>query len=205
MEQRKKRIGIMGGTFSPIHVGHLIMAEKAYETMDLDIVWMVPTANPPHKQDLDILDANHRLNMVKMAIEDNPHFQLSTMEMEEEKPRYSYETMEWLNKTYPECEFFYILGADSLFAIETWREYERFMAATHILVANRKEQVTDKLEEQISYLKNKYGARISVIDSPNLEISSSEIREMVENGKSIRYYVPDCVYQYIQKEKLYNS
>lgn len=203
MEQVRKRIGIMGGTFNPIHIGHLILAEKAYETMNLDKVWIVPTANPPHKQGLEILSKEHRLEMVKMAISDNPHFKLSLMEMEGETPRYSYETMEWLNSHYQDCEFYYLLGADSLFDIEKWREFERFMKATHILVAVRNEQISEDLEAWVTYLKKKYNARISFINSPNIGISSSLIRELVKEKKSIRYYVPDSVYQYIKREHLY--
>lgn len=203
MRQIRQKIGIMGGTFNPIHMGHLILAEKAYETMNLDKVWIVPTANPPHKQDMEILGKVHRLEMVKMAIEDNPHFELSLMEMEGEKPRYSYETMEWLKEIYPEYEFYYLLGADSLFDIEKWREFKRFMAATHILVAVRNDQISENLDTWITYLRETYGANISLIDSPNIGISSSQIREAVGKGKSIRYYVPDKVYEYIRKNRLY--
>lgn len=201
--EKKKKIGIMGGTFNPIHIGHLILAEKAYETVQLDEVWIMPTANPPHKQEQQIVDKTHRLEMVKTAISDNLHMKLSLLEMDGEKPRYSYQTMEWLKETYPEWEFYYILGADSLLSIEDWREYRRFMDAAHILAAVRKEPLPGDLKAHISYLREKYNARITLVNSPNIEISSSQIRRDVHEGKSIRYYVPDGVYEYIRQQALY--
>lgn len=184
-------------------MGHLILAERAYETMNLDKVWIVPTANPPHKQDVNIIPKEHRMEMVKIATRNNDHFEVSFIEMMEERPHYSYETMEYLQAEYPECEFYYLLGADSLFDIEKWREFRRFLAAAHILVAVRNEQISEDLGIHMEYLKKTYNARISLIDSPNIEISSSGIREDIRKGKSVRYFVPDGVYDYIMKHKLY--
>lgn len=201
---KKKKIGIMGGTFNPIHTGHLIMAERAYETMVLDEVWIMPTANPPHKQEIEIVSKVHRKEMVSLAIQDNPHLKLSLLEMDGEKPRYSYETMEWLRDNYKDCEFYYILGADSLADIETWREYRRFMSAAHILVAVRCQMVPEGLESRISYLKEAYGADIFLIQSPDIEISSSWVRDEIKNGRSVRYCIPDRVYEYIRQNRLYS-
>ncbi len=202
MEIRKKKIGIMGGTFNPIHMGHLILAENAFETMDLNEVWVMPTAMPPHKQKMPILDKKHRLEMVRLAIQDNPHFRLSMIEMDD-RTHYSFETMESLRNADSEAEYFYILGADSLFHIEQWIEFRRFLASCHLLVAVREGNGSGSLKQQISELTERYEAKISMLSSPNVNISSSDIRLLRSKGKSARYYVPEAVYAYMEEHQLY--
>lgn len=200
--EKKKKIGIMGGTFNPIHTGHLLLAENAYETMQLEEVWMMPTAIPPHKRTQQILAKEHRLRMVQLAIEGNAHFRLSYMEMDEQT-HYSYKTMETLKNANPETEFFFILGADSLFSLEEWVEFNRFLSACHILVAVREGSGDGSLKKKIEELKNQYQAKISMLTSPKVDISSTEIRQLRSQGRSIRYYVPEEVYQYIEEHQLY--
>ena len=202
--QGKKRIGIMGGTFNPVHMGHLLLAESAYEQLELDTVWMMPNAVPPHKAGQQILPKEHRIAMLKLAIEENPHFQLSLFE-KEDKAHYSYETMEALNKAYPDCIFYYLMGSDSLFAIEEWVEYRRFLAACHVLAASRKDGNWQELSEWAGLLREKYQAEITLIESPIMEISSSEIRNRKREDKSIRYLVPESVFYYIEKHDFYRK
>ncbi len=202
MKNTKKKIGIMGGTFNPIHLGHLILAENAYETMALNEVWVMPTAMPPHKQKQPILDKKHRLEMVRLAIQDNPHFRLSMIEMDD-KLHYSYETMEKLRKADSEAEYFYILGADSLLNIEQWVEFRRFLASCHLLAAVRSGKEVCSLKQQIAELTERYEAKISMLSSPNVDISSSDIRFLRKQRKSVRYYVPKAVYDYMEKHQLY--
>ena len=201
-KKEKQRIGLMGGTFNPVHMGHLLLAERAYEQMELDKVWMMPNAVPPHKAGQQILSKEHRIAMLKLAIEGNPHFQLSLFE-KEDRAHYSYETMESLQKAYPDCEFYYLMGADSLFDIEKWVEYRRFLASCHILAAGRIDGENQELSDWTETLKEKYLAKITLLNSPVIEISSSEIRSRKKKGKSIRYLVPDSVFSYIETHSLY--
>lgn len=201
-KRKKQRIGIMGGTFNPVHMGHLLLAERAYEQIGLDKVWMMPNAVPPHKAGQQILSKEHRIAMLQLAIEGNPHFQLSLFE-KEDRAHYSYETMEALQEAYPDCKFYYLMGGDSLFDIEKWVEYRRFLASCHILAAGRIDGKNQELFNWTVALKEKYQAEITLLNSPIIEISSSDIRNLREEGKSIRYLVPDPVLSYIETHSLY--
>lgn len=194
----------MGGTFNPVHTGHLLLAERAYEQLKLDMVWMMPNAVPPHKAGQQILPKEQRIAMLKLAIEGNAHFQLSLFE-KEDKAHYSYETMEALNKAYPDCTFYYLMGSDSLLSIEEWVEYRRFFSACHVIAASRKDGEGQKLLDWAEYLREKYQAEITLLDSPVMEISSSEIRDLRREGKSIRYLIPESVFSYIEKHNLYRE
>lgn len=204
MKQEKQRIGIMGGTFNPVHMGHLLLAEQAYEQLKLDTVWMMPNAVPPHKASQQILAKEHRIAMLKLAIEGNPHLQISLFE-QEEKAHYSYETMESLNAAYPDCTFYYLMGSDSLFTIEEWVECQRFLAACHVVAARRTDGKNQELFRWAETLKEKYDARVTLLESPVLEISSSEIRDLRKEEKSIRYLVPESVFSYIEEHNLYKK
>ncbi|MBQ9563768.1 MAG: nicotinate (nicotinamide) nucleotide adenylyltransferase [Lachnospiraceae bacterium] len=115
------RIGIMGGTFNPIHLGHLILAENAYRQLDLDVVWFMPSGKPPHKPNTEILPNEDRVHMVELAIEGTPYFELSLLEIDRQGITYTVDTLEYLTKTRPEDQFFFLAGADSLYQFETWR------------------------------------------------------------------------------------
>lgn len=138
MEKTNRKIGIMGGTFDPIHIGHLILGEAAYEQFGLDEVWFLPAGNPPHKRNRAgrAKDAQ-RVEMVRRAIASNPHFVLCTKEMKDEGYTYSYRTLEAMRKEHPGTEFYFIIGADSLFYFDEWKNPERICAAAKILVATR--------------------------------------------------------------------
>ena len=138
MEKKNRKIGIMGGTFDPIHIGHLILGEAAYEQFGLDEVWFLPAGNPPHKRNRAgrAKDAQ-RVEMVRRAIASNPHFVLCTKEMKDEGYTYSYRTLEAMRKEHPCTEFYFIIGADSLFYFDEWKNPERICAAAKLLVATR--------------------------------------------------------------------
>ena len=131
------RIGVMGGTFDPIHIGHLLLAEFAYEDFKLDEIWFLPNGNPPHKKTDESKKAlAHRIKMIELAISDMPHFKIDLSEAETDVHSYTYSTMQKFNRMYPECEFYFILGADSLFAIEEWRYFKEifpYNAGTDLL------------------------------------------------------------------------
>lgn len=198
-----KKVGIMGGTFNPVHMGHLIIAEKAREQLQLDEVLFMPCGMPYTKSGKDMLTKDIRAEMTRLAIEDNPFFKLSTIEIDKNGSTYTYETLEQLREENPGTEYYFILGADSLWKIEDWREPEKIFSNSIIVAALRDGKSVTEMEAQAAYLKDKFRADIFLLKSSNIEISSTMIREMVKDGSSIRYYVPETVHDYIIKNKLY--
>ncbi|MBM6803191.1 nicotinate-nucleotide adenylyltransferase [Mediterraneibacter glycyrrhizinilyticus] len=198
------KIGIMGGTFDPIHIGHLLLGEFAYENFHLDEIWFLPNGNPPHKTtDESGVSLDDRIEMVKLATDDVPYFRMNLYEASSKKHSYTYSTMRALREMYPEHEFFFILGADSLFSIEQWKNFREIFPSCTILAAMRDDKDTESMQAQIRYLNGKYGADIRLLQAPLVEISSTTIRRRAENGLSIRYMVPDVVSEYIQSNALY--
>ncbi len=198
-----KKVGILGGTFNPIHMAHLILAETALEMAGLDEVLFIPTGCSYMKDSDEILPAKERIRMTGMAIEDNPNFALSTIETEREGDSYTCDTILELKKRYPEQEYYLILGADSLFMMEQWKDPETIFKNCTILVAVRGDKKMDAVEEKAAELKEKYGANITLLTMDPVEISSSLVREKIAAGKSVRYMLPEKVREYILKNKLY--
>lgn len=206
MSEKKKRIGIMGGTFDPIHIGHLILGETAYHQFHLDNVLFMPAGNPPHKQDRgNRATDSQRVEMVRLAIASNPHFTLSMEEMHREGYSYTYRTLERLKKRYPDTEYYFILGADSLYTFDEWKEPARILGACTILVGTRNHTSDEKLDRVIEHLEEKYHGQIEKLESLNIDISSKMIRSWIEKGRSLAYYVPDQVIEYIQKNNIYKD
>lgn len=201
----RKKVGIMGGTFDPIHTGHLILAEAAYENFNLDYVLVMPNGNPPHKPGLVQADMSARIKMTELAISDNPHLVLSDLENQLSGFHYTYQTLEYLTKQHPDTDYYFILGADSLMSFETWRDPGRICENCIILVATRDGLTYDQLDEQIDHLKTLYNARICKLGTPNIDISSHLIRQKRSLGKSIKYFVPSSVEAYIMENGFYQS
>lgn len=202
------KIGIMGGTFDPIHNGHLMLADTAYRQFALDEIWFLPNGNPPHKKESSIgTDARRRSRMVALAIEGREGFRLEEYEVRRREVSCSYQTLEHFQKIYPEDQFYFIIGADSLFAIDTWVHPERIFSVCTILAACRDDHDSrEKMEQQIRYLKEKYKeAKIGLLHSPLMSVSSHELREEIHLGRSIAGYVPEKVEAYIKREGLYES
>lgn len=199
-----KRIGILGGTFNPIHVGHLILGQCAGEAFDLDNVLVMPTKNPEYKEITRNVSEEDRVNMIKAAIEGHPFFELSEIELERDGYTYTADTLEILTKEHPDTRFYFIMGADSLYQIESWKSPEKILSLATIVVASRNDS-RRALDDQIDYIQGKYDAKIYHLDSPTLEISSNDIRKRVAAGKSIRYFVPKRVRQYIESHDLYET
>ena len=201
-----RKIGIMGGTFDPVHNGHLMLADTAYRQFDLDQIWFLPNGNPPHKKEENIgTDARHRSRMVALAIQGRDYCRLEEYEVRRREVSCSYQTLEHFRKQYPEDEFYFIIGADSLFAIETWVHPERIFPACVILAACRDDHDTlEEMKVQIEHLKTVYPkARIQLLRSPLIPVSSSEIRRKIRAGLSIAEEVPEEVEAYIKEEELY--
>ena len=206
MDTGKKKIGIMGGTFDPIHVGHLILGEKAYEQFGLEKVLFLPSGNPPHKRVRPGRASNEeRVEMVRIAISGNPHFELSLLEMHQEGYSYTYRTLERLRAAHPEDDHYFIIGADSLFTLEQWREPARICQNCKIAVAVRNHTDQATLQREMERLSEKYQGTFFQLDTPDVEISSEHIREWVRTGETIRYYVPDLVRDFIYGHHIYHA
>lgn len=197
------KVGIMGGTFDPIHIGHLILGESAYTQFSLDKVLFMPSGNPPHKQKRDGASNEQRTEMVRRAIEGNDHFELSLEEMHEEGYTYTRETLSRLTAQNPDTEYYFIMGADSLLQFDTWKCPGEIAKLCVIVVAVRDGMPSAELDEVIERMKAKYKADIRKLTSPNLDISSHMIRQWVRQGDSIRYYVPESVRTYIYDNEVY--
>ena len=200
------KIGIMGGTFDPIHNGHLMLGEYAYQEFQLDEVWFMPNGNPPHKSN-DTIESQtkNRVEMVRRAIAGKEYFSLQLYETKNKEVNYSYKTMEHFIEAYPEYTFYFIIGADSLFSIEKWVHPEILLRDCIVLAAYRDDTGTDEMLSQIQYLNEKYGADIRLLNTPNVDISSSDIRERIKDGLSIRKMVPEAVFDYIEENQLFRD
>lgn len=200
---KKKKIGIMGGTFNPIHIGHLILGQTALEQFQLDKVLFMPTKNPPHKSCDHILDDAVRAEMVGIAIKGNPNFELSTFEMDRVGITYTADTLFQLTKQNPDEEYYFIVGADSLFYIDRWKDPVTIFKLSKLLAAVRGQKSNKEMLQKIAELNETFYASVDLLNSPNIDISSTEIRERAKNGMDIQYYVTPNVAKYIQKNNLY--
>lgn len=195
-----RKVGIMGGTFNPIHIGHLTLARCAQEQIGLTKILFMPSGNSYMKS--NVLKAQKRVDMVSLAVQDNPNFELSLIEVLKSGNTYTYETLETLTNTNPDTHYHFIIGADSLFQIEKWRYPERIFALATLVCAVRDDYDIKAIKEKGSSLA-KSGADIIYLDMPKLEISSSDIRERVRSNKPISEFVPLKVADYIKEERLY--
>lgn len=200
------RIGVLGGTFDPIHKGHLMIGHYAYKEYGLDEIWFMPSGIPPHKKDHTITETKERCEMVRLAIADFPYFKLSEFEVKREGNTYTAETLRLLNQEFVQHDFYFIIGADSLFQLETWHRPELVMSQTTLLVAGRDyPDASCTIEERIAELTERYQAKIFRIHCGELDIASAEIRKKIADGKPVEDYLPSPVLQYISTRKLYQE
>ena len=203
MENKQKKIGIMGGTFNPIHYGHLMIAEDARTYFNLDKVIFIPSGNSYMKDVSEIINGKLRFDMTKLATENNPFFAASDMEINREGHTYTYETLEELKKEQPDADLYFILGADNLFSVEKWKYVEKIMQNCTLIVAARGEMSEDDLTKQAEYLSQKFHAKIVILPERKIDISSTEIRKNCKSGTSILYMTPQSVISYIKENNLY--
>jgi nicotinate-nucleotide adenylyltransferase len=201
----KKKIGIMGGSFDPIHTAHLLIAESAREQLELDEIWFMPNANPPHKQEQEVTDASLRCEMVEYAIADNPYFTLCRYEAERSEISYTADTLAFFHEKYPNTDWYFLMGGDSIRDFSTWYHPERIAALAVLVIANREELQNELLQEAVHRVKKEYHARVRILSFPELDVSSSMIREKVRMGKSIRYLLPKQAEEYIMEHGLYRA
>ncbi len=205
-EHGRKRIGIMGGTFDPIHIVHLMLGERAYEQFHLDQVLFMPSGNPPHKiLRRDGATDRQRLEMTALAIGDNPHFAMDSEEMLRGGFTYTNETLRELKRLHPDTDYFFIIGADSLMAFDTWKNPDIICQNCTLLTAVREGMDCTRMEEKRAALKKAYGASIFFLDSPNIDVSSTLLRKWYREKRSLRYYVPDPVLAYMREHHVYDA
>ena len=204
MKSLAKRIGIMGGTFDPIHMGHLITAEMVRSAAQLDEVLFIPSARPPHKDGAHAASAEDRLIMTKYAVQENPYFFVSDIELRRAGPSYTVDTIAELRANQSGAEFFFITGADAMNDLYRWHEPELLLRTCQFIVATRQGVPLDEV-----LIAEKFTAEershIEVIPTPHLEISSTVIRARIRAGLSIRHLVPRAVEEYIEKRGLYRE
>ena len=197
-----RRVGVLGGTFDPIHYGHLFIAEEARARIPLERVLFVPAAQPPHKTNVYICPAKHRLRMVELAVASNPPFEVSTVDMDRPGPHYSVDMIALLREEYgPQTEFYFIMGLDSLAGILTWHQPARLLELCRLAVASRQGYRADlrALEGSLPGIS----ARTLVLDTLELEISSSDIERRIREGLPVKYLIPGAVEEYIRAHSLY--
>jgi len=200
-----KRIGILGGTFNPIHFGHLHLAQKAFEAASLDQVLFVPSGVSYMKNQKEIVPARDRMAMTELATADTPWFAVSPIEIEKEGNSYSFETIHALQKQQPLARFFFITGADTVFAIEDWKEPEQIFRSVTILAAYRTGVSLDELKHKMAQLERSYHADIRLIAADHIDISSSQIRRAIQEGRTVREWIPQAVEQYIREHHFYEN
>ncbi len=187
------RVGILGGTFDPIHIGHLIAASSVYEALNLDSVVFIPAGDPWQKRDRDLSTGQQRLEMVKLATENDPRFQVSDLEISRSGPTYAVDTVREWKRLNPSDELLWIVGSDALSGIPSWHEWEAFVSEVTIVAVNRVGQNDSVPFDFVS------------VDMPEVRISATELRDRFTNGLDTQYLVPKNVSQYISDQGLYQA
>ena len=199
------RVGVLGGTFDPVHNGHLIIAEEAQAKLGLAKVLFIPAGRPWFKDGENVSDMGWRLDMLKLAVNGNPSFEIDTMELERAGATYTIDTVEELRKRMGgDVELFFIIGIDALSELGRWKEPERLASICHFATMRRPGFTELDLEAMEGEVPGVSG-RVHLLDNVQVDISSSDIRERVERGQSIRYLVPPAVRAYIEEEGLYRA
>lgn len=199
------KIGIMGGTFNPVHNGHLSLADASLKQYFLDEVWFMPSGLPAHKANDELLDAEKRLTMVKLAIAEKTGFAASSFEIDRAGFTYTADTMAALATEYPEHEFYFIIGGDSLMKFHKWVKPEIISRYTTLLAAGRNGYSQNELECHAIFLNREFGTKIFFVEMPELVISSNAIRTFCKNQQygEIKELVPEAVYRYITEHQLW--
>ena len=205
LKGKVKRLGIMGGTFDPIHYGHLVAAEMARSKFKLSKVLFIPSGTPPHKDRNDISAAGLRFEMIELAIQDNPAFDISDLELERKGPSYTVDTLRVLRRTWPDHELYFITGSDVLREIFSWREAEEILKMTEFIGAARPGFDASDFLLQVQQEHPENIARIHYLEVPALAISSTDIRARVRRDQPIRYLLPEAVRHFILQHGLYTT
>nr|WP_226037039.1 nicotinate-nucleotide adenylyltransferase [Aquibacillus saliphilus] len=187
-----KKVGLLGGTFDPPHYGHLMIAEEVYQALDLNEVWFIPSYEPPHKEKSTTC-AEHRISMIQEAIIDNNHFLLNTIEVERLGKSYTIDTVKKLQESYPDIQFYFIIGADMVEYLSKWFKIDELIKIIQFVGVKRNKYQLDTIYPIIE------------VEIPGMDVSSTMVRERLREGKTIRYLVPPQVLEKIEEHNLYGS
>ncbi len=199
------RLGLYGGTFDPVHYGHLLLAEQCREQCRLDAVWFLPSGLPPHKQGAAITDGKRRLEMLELAVAGHPEFAVNGLELERSGPTFTVDTLQQLHDEQPERELFFLIGADSLVEFPTWRSPERIAELATLVAVNRGGQPQPDLTTVREQLGDEFVSRIQFVTMPGLDLASREMRGRIHADRSIRFMTPRSVEMYIEQHGLYRD
>lgn len=205
MEDIPSKIGIMGGTFDPIHYGHLVTAEAARDRFDLEEVVFVPSGNPPHKRHKEVSSSEHRYAMAVLATENNRYFKVSDVEIKRKSDyTYTIDTLLEFRRIYGEgADFYFITGADAVMEILTWRDVASVLKLCRIVSAYRPGSDITVFQKKVKEIEELYRCKIHLIEVPALAISSTDIRKRVQSNVTIKYLLPEKVEEYILEKRLY--
>jgi nicotinate-nucleotide adenylyltransferase len=198
------QVGLLGGTFDPVHMGHLVLADQCRDQAALDEVWFVPARIPPHKGGKQITEPRHRLEMLRIAISGTPWFSLCEIELDRDGPSYTVDTLSRLREKHADHEFSLLVGADMLLDFPNWREPERIASMCRLIAVNRGGEDGD-VQSAANELKRSLNADARVLSIPAIDISATDIRRRVSEGRSIRFLTPRGVEMYIAAQGLYGK
>jgi nicotinate-nucleotide adenylyltransferase len=203
----RQRIGILGGTFNPVHLGHLVMAQDALEHVGLDRVLFIPASTPPHKIGANVVPADHRLTMLRLAVEGDDRFDVSEEEIRRQGVSYTIDTVCRLQELNPDATLHFIIGSDTLRELHTWKDIDRLLDCCEFVTVARPGFPVNSITRELTNLKDPWPARLaaSVVIGHPVEISSTDIRNACARGRSIRYLVPAAVERYIRDTGLYSN
>ncbi len=197
------RLGLFGGTFDPVHLGHLLLAEQCREQCELDEVWFIPAGNPPHKNPADLAPDTSRAEMLEFATAGHPKFSVKRMELGGAGKSFTVDTLQQVYDEDPSRELFFLIGADSLLDLPKWREPEGIAELATIVAVNRGDRPLPELEALTPQLSAAIVSRLRFVTMPGVEMSATDIRNRVDQGHSIRYMTPRAVEEYIRENGLY--
>lgn len=202
-QNKTRKIGILGGSFDPIHMGHLNIARSARIEYGLDEVWFIPAGHSPNKNEAEMTPAQTRMRMAELAIEGEPYFRVSGIELESRQTSYTYRTLTYLQERYPTIQFFFIMGADSLDYFESWRHPEIICEKAVILVAVRDDMDLTEIQHKINFIQSLFDAEIYPVSRGRTAVSSTALRQRIREGQLDLSMLPERVAAYIAKHHLY--
>ncbi len=197
-----KKKCIFGGTFDPIHIAHLNVAYEAMYQKSLSEIIFLPASIPPHKINNDISSSSHRINMIKLSIDNEPNFTINTYEIDKGGINYTFETINWFENNERDVEWYFLMGGDSLLEFTLWKNIELILKSVYVLVYPRAEEEMKDLILKKDKLLGEYNGKIDILDVPRLDISSTAIRQLIKEGKSTPFVTQDTL-KYIKENKLY--
>lgn len=199
------KLAVIGGTFDPVHYGHLIAAEHARVQLGIDRVIFVPTGRPPHKASQTVTEWGHRYRMLQLAIEDNRSFEISSLEEPQRGTSYTIDTIRRMQNLDPQSVIYFLMGADALLTIDTWKDYQQLIDLCCFVVVTRPHYVIERSHPVLAALPDKWWEEMRQVEIPGMDISSTDIRRRVAAGKTIKYLLPGQVEEYIRENNLYRG